>query len=418
MSYIASGQDINSTIGDFIIFLQFLEEKKPILSKRNRVLGKNDLFELNQLLKFPKDVFLPNFQQESYPTIDLMFQLTQWGKLYKKNTDTKGNLYLEATSRKAEFDNLNRFEKYNFLFETFWTQYDFTDVFRFSESDMDEFIQTIAQSRPNQKLIKGAFSKNESYDPVFTYNFILVYYFSFFGFCTFVPNSIENKKLYKYDDNIKELTPTEFGVNICKILVTQNIADWNIPWLESHGMYEEDDEPDANPVPLFMHFKPIFPNGVLKHTVKDLVKKVVKNCNYTFKVSLDATVWRKIKLSYKHSLDDLHLSIQKAFDFDNDHLYAFFMDGKRYSRNAYNSPWGNEGPYANEAILGNLDWYTGQKILYYFDYGDSWEFAVQLLTIHEDEPPIAKATIIEIKGKAPSQYQYYEEDEEDEELDG
>jgi len=414
MKYIASEQDINATLGDFMKFFQFLEEKKPILSKRNIELGKNDLFEVNKLLKFRKDVSLPNFQQESYPIIDLMFHLTQLGKLYKKNADAKGNPYLEATSRKTEFDKLNSFEKYSFLIETFWTQYDFKEIIRLGDRTIDEFILTISKSQPGQKLVKGAFSKRESYDPIFTYDSVLAYYFSFFGFCTFVPIISENKKLSKYDDNIKVIIPTELGVNICKILVTQKIVRWNIPWIESYGIYDEDDDLDSKQVPLFTHFEPMFPKGVLLHTVKDEIKKVVK-CNFTFKVSLETNVWRKIKLSYKHSLEDLHLSIQKAFDFDNDHLYAFFMDGKKNSRNAYNSSRGNEGPFTDEAILGNLDLYTGQKILYYFDYGDSWEFAVQLLTIQEDELPIKKPSIIEIKGEAPSQYHYYEEDEEDEE---
>jgi hypothetical protein len=51
-------------------------------------------------------------------------------------------------------------------------------------------------------------------------------------------------------------------------------------------------------------------------------------------------------------------------------------------------------------------------ILYYFDYGDSWEFAVQLLTIDENEPLLKKPKIIEIKGEAPAQYEFYDEDEE------
>jgi hypothetical protein len=119
---------------------------------------------------------------------------------------------------------------------------------------------------------------------------------------------------------------------------------------------------------------------------------------------LDKTIWRKIKISHKHSLNALHLAIQEAFDFDDDHLYSFFMDGKRYSKNAYNSPYCNEGPYADEAIIGELGLYIGQKILYLFDYGDSWEFQVQLLGIDEKEFMLNDPQIIEAKGEAPSQY--------------
>jgi hypothetical protein len=34
---------------------------------------------------------------------------------------------------------------------------------------------------------------------------------------------------------------------------------------------------------------------------------------YSFKVSLSKTLWRKISLSHKHTLGDLHNAIQEAF---------------------------------------------------------------------------------------------------------
>ncbi len=140
--------------------------------------------------------------------------------------------------------------------------------------------------------------------------------------------------------------------------------------------------------------------------------------NYTFKVMLSKTVWRKIKLSHKHTLEDLHLCIQEAFDFDNDHLYSFFMDGKRYSDDAYHSSFGDEPPFTDEAVIGKLDLYKGKKILYLFDYGDSWEFLVQLVDIDANEKVIKQPEITEINGDAPKQYGYYEDfDENDEDFD-
>jgi hypothetical protein len=56
--------------------------------------------------------------------------------------------------------------------------------------------------------------------------------------------------------------------------------------------------------------------------------------------------------------------------------------------------------------------YEGQKILYFFDYGDSWEFEVQLLKINKDEIPPREPKVIEVKGKAPRQYGYYNDDDE------
>lgn len=405
INFKASEHEIMATVNDFMSLCHFIEERKPILSKRNEVLGKNDLFELNKLLNNRKEVAAPNYQQESYPVIDLMFNLAVFGKLYLKTGDLKGNVHFESTVRKTEFDALNNFEKYCFLLETFWTQYDFKEIIRWGDNPVHEIVQTIARSKPCQKLIKGAFSKRRDHDPVFSYNSVIVQYFSYFGFCTFVPIEFEPKKFSKYEDNIKEVVPTEFGVTICGILAGQKLTEWNIPWLEMYGIYEDEDdeENESESVPLFSYFVPIFPEGLLKNTIKTETKKIVPG-NYTFKVSLEKNVWRKIRLCSNHSLEDLHLAIQDAFDFDNDHLYTFFMDNKRYSRNAYNSFNCDDGPYADDAIIGELGLHTGQKILYYFDYGDSWEFAVQLLEINEDGAPTENPEIIEIKGEAPEQY--------------
>ena len=50
---------------------------------------------------------------------------------------------------------------------------------------------------------------------------------------------------------------------------------------------------------------------------------------YIFKVLYGRNIWRRIKISSANSLHHLHEAIQEAFEFDNDHSYAFFMDGSR-----------------------------------------------------------------------------------------
>lgn len=74
-------------------------------------------------------------------------------------------------------------------------------------------------------------------------------------------------------------------------------------------------------------FKTIFKGNTVKNTVEE--SKINKGGTYTFKVGLSKTVWRKINLAYKHTFGDLHNAIQEAFEFDNDHLYAFFIGGNR-----------------------------------------------------------------------------------------
>jgi len=60
---------------------------------------------------------------------------------------------------------------------------------------------------------------------------------------------------------------------------------------------------------------------------------------FIFKVKLkyDKRVWRKIEILGSQTLDDLHMAIQEAFNFDDDptHLYFFFMSGKARNHSDY-----------------------------------------------------------------------------------
>ena len=78
---------------------------------------------------------------------------------------------------------------------------------------------------------------------------------------------------------------------------------------------------------------------------------------YTFHVSLPdhGRIWRKLELPAEANLENLHLAIQSAYDFDADHLYSFFMSGKPWdSATEYSLPeradmFGSFLPFEGEA---------------------------------------------------------------------
>ena len=74
--------------------------------------------------------------------------------------------------------------------------------------------------------------------------------------------------------------------------------------------------------------KEFFPNEEVKKTVV-YMDVTDRSGVYTFKVSLTNGIWRNINISHHNYLSDLHLAIQKAFNFDNDHLYSFYIGGNR-----------------------------------------------------------------------------------------
>lgn len=63
---------------------------------------------------------------------------------------------------------------------------------------------------------------------------------------------------------------------------------------------------------------------------------------YVLKVLLDQDLYRTVAISASATLEDLHLAIQRAFRFDDDHLYAFFMDGEARSDDCFNDPRGKK----------------------------------------------------------------------------
>ena len=157
-------------------------------------------------------------------------------------------------------------------------------------------------------------------------------------------------------------------------------------------------------------FQPIFPNETISNlNIKTPIS--FKDGQYIFKVSMQdsAKTWRKVALNGGHTLLDLHIIIQEAFDFDDDHLYVFYLD--RQQRQGFYDPRSGDAPSVQDAKVGGLNLSENQRFYYIFDFGDYWEFNIDLLEIKKDAKKLRNPKIIEKKGKAPDQYPDYNEEE-------
>ena len=118
---------------------------------------------------------------------------------------------------------------------------------------------------------------------------------------------------------------------------------------------------------------------------------------------------RAVRMSLADTLGDLHAMIQKAFQFDDDHLYAFYV-GHGSLRRTYMSgraqDW-DDGPSAEETRLGSLKLKKSQKFSYLFDFGDSWWFEIKVLKLLEER--VEQPEIIRSEKAAPKQYPDWEE---------
>jgi len=129
---------------------------------------------------------------------------------------------------------------------------------------------------------------------------------------------------------------------------------------------------------------------------------------------------RVIEIKPTATFLELHEAIQDAVDFDNDHLFEFFI-GRHPGNRAYTiggePNWDTFSPvrtYRNVRISRVWPLPTGMKLYYLFDFGDNWLFQINK-TRHKDkliQSGIVYPRVIEARGKNPEQYPDWDEGEE------
>jgi hypothetical protein len=131
----------------------------------------------------------------------------------------------------------------------------------------------------------------------------------------------------------------------------------------------------------------------------------------TLKIKL-GTYWSAdIELDDKSTLEDVHNAIQHAVDFDNDHLYAFFV--ARTERAGDRVIYDDENGRIYDAMIGDVFPLPPKKQLFYlFDYGDNWIFRVSKArkAPHAPVSGIEYPRVVNETGEKPVQYDVDEDD--------
>lgn len=430
----------STLLKDFSAFIHGLIECSPILTPVNEFISPEALYELNKKMTHPISGIAPLADQRSYPMLHLFYHLALAGKLFQKSLGKENRFFLKQTARVQLYEGLKPAEKYFFLLETLWTDVNWDKL---QDASRGEFqfrvplaLSALSEMRPGKEVsLKESGGGKFDYPLVFGSLSNILLYFSYFGFWEIKPDEESAKlgasKRYFF---AKSMTPSLLGVTVAPILLeARPPALWNLPSRREAGELKAKPgsplpadsmhrsfkrelllgvgKPKAGfkmdkgkaGEPFFLPFAPLFGDGELQRTLPREEMGLVDG-TYVFKVSLRGGLWRRIEISAHDTLLNLHRSIQEAFEFDNDHLYAFFMDGKRWSREMFTSPSDEEGPHVDQVRIGELGLYVGQKILYLFDFGDEWRFQVRLEDIRMESPRPSKPKIVEKKGKAPEQY--------------
>lgn len=127
-------------------------------------------------------------------------------------------------------------------------------------------------------------------------------------------------------------------------------------------------------------------------------------------------VSRTFQLKGNHSLYDLHLLIQQAFNWDNDHMFSFYFGGELFDRdNEYSGTpdgehmapnMGKPNKPAVAAQIRDLSLSKNSKFLYLFDYGDELVHDIEVKNIQFiTAGDIKLPSLINEIGVSPSQYE-------------
>lgn len=128
---------------------------------------------------------------------------------------------------------------------------------------------------------------------------------------------------------------------------------------------------------------------------------------YQIKVSLEQSqppIWRRLLVQPKISFIDLHFIIQGAMGWENAHLFMFY-DGKKYAGTKIGVPYeddffGEEMLDAEKTLINSFLKVPKDKLVYEYDFGDSWGHTILLEKILEDTI-LPKAICVKGAGACP-----------------
>lgn len=121
----------------------------------------------------------------------------------------------------------------------------------------------------------------------------------------------------------------------------------------------------------------------------------------SFPYDEDDEPWlRVVEVKENFTLHQLHKYIQKIVEFDDDHLFEFFI-GK--------NPRNKSSSVSKNTKLNDIYPLTGYKLYYLFDFGDCWLFQIKKSRKRlVEDAQVKYPRVIRSTGVNPEQYPEYE----------
>lgn len=385
---------------DFLTYLHYIETHTVKLTKTMGQLTRKDLIPLYARMSEPKLEVNEKSNHMGYPLLHLFFQLAEALELTQKKVVKASLITAINPENVAVFKALTPAEQYVSLLECFWLKANWRELQGgryhgepYNVSSLFHYLELLPTLK---KMTVG--KERVLHDLCYDYGYFLLY-FHYFGFWQV---ELDEEKRNENSYRAKSILLMPFIKQIAGPL--KQLWDSKMEEYYNSGDFNYfDKQKMGEKLPQIVALlQPVFKEGQLTTCYRPIKKEIVVG-EYEFKVALSGSCWRTIQLANSHTLLDLHNLIQEAFEFDDDHLYAFYMDGKKYGPNCYNSSMHDEGPFVGDQEIGRLHLYEGQTFLYLFDFGDEWEFTVSVLKITEGKAK-TQGVIAQSKGESPEQY--------------
>jgi hypothetical protein len=396
-------------ITDFNRFGDYIRTKGTLdLTKSTANLRAVDLLALNEKMRHPVQITKNKPTHKDFILLTAFYYIGLSAELWVIKRDAKGLFHLEAQcSRLAIYDQMTDDERYGFLLQAYWCYFDMEAAYDDRSTRMSDLLFKMLPTFP-----VGKTTAIRSNPMVAAHRVTMLSALGMFDY-----SNDNNQKESTNWAKMNTVTLTEIGRKMLPILGSIRLQ---VNWVDldpkmtqkrAKKLFDHEEALKSRPALLdfFSEFKSVYPDWKVETRLFPIEKPVVTGF-FSFKISLSPHCYRIIDMHSGATLEELHRAIQEIFDFDNDHLYAFYLNGRISNRagNIYSDPRGDidydEYP-ADILTLGELGLYIGQSILYLFDFGDNWEFTVQFTAFSaSDNKPTAQYELKESVGEAPEQY--------------
>ena len=402
-----------SILQDFRTILDFIgSDGIPASGKRHHIPLKL-LIELNQRLSKPVDIALKRPLQKSYPPIQGLYLLLRATGMVEIAAQGKQHRLKLNPKIFDSWRELNPTERYFTLLEA-WLVRGYEEMLGedhsgpFSEGELCFKGWSRLTEKKKISYAKYADQEQLNFFPKFS-NLALM---EMFGLLKITPGKPELGKGWRF----RQVEALPFGKALMT-LVKNTYLNNQLQWASQ-----------ADPTTPFNElqfvFQPYFPEW---RKSLEVPLHAFRPGRYIFKVSL-GKIWRRIAISGEATLDVLSELILDSVNFDFDHLDQFIYNNEVGRKVEVVHPEADGDYFTDEVKIGSLPLSEGNVMQYVFDFGDWWEFEVQLEAIEPEsateegsqktrtrkrrKPPSRKplGEILEVHGEAPPQYPDEDED--------